>query len=95
MGDLKDPRWMYLKAALFVAIGFTSSLLLLLDSPRLKTLCFLALAIWSFARAYYFAFYVIHHYIDPYYHFDGLLSALRFVWKNRSKSRVGDTQGMD
>ena len=37
------------------------------------------LMIWAFARAYYFAFYVIEHYIDPLHRFSGLLDFLRYV----------------
>lgn len=34
----------------------------------------LALSIWGFCRAYYFAFYVIEKYVDPEFRFSGLLS---------------------
>ena len=33
---------------------------------------FLALTIWAFCRAYYFAFYVIEHYVDPGFKYAGL-----------------------
>jgi hypothetical protein len=72
---------MWVKAALFVLIGLTSSALILLELPDLRTVVLLVLAIWSFCRAYYFAFYVIEHYIDPSYKFSGLLSALRHLMK--------------
>ena len=80
-GDLRNPRWMYLKAGLLLVIGVTSSALILLESPHGKTAVLLMLAIWSFARCYYFAFYVIEHYIDPSYRFAGLTSAFMFLWK--------------
>ncbi len=35
--------------------------------------------IWAFARAYYFAFYVLEKYIDPSYRFSGLLSLLHYL----------------
>jgi hypothetical protein len=79
--DLTDPRWMYVKAALFLAIGFTSAVLILAESPRWKTAALLALVIWSFARCYYFAFYVIERYIDPAYKFAGLWSAAMYLWR--------------
>ena len=41
------------------------------------------LAIWAFARAYYFAFYVIEHYIDESYKFAGLSSFVRYLWEKR------------
>jgi hypothetical protein len=38
--------------------------------------------VWSFCRFYYFAFYVIEHYVDPSYRFSGLLSfALYLIQK--------------
>ncbi|HVT79948.1 MAG TPA: hypothetical protein VHM90_04770 [Phycisphaerae bacterium] len=79
MRDLKSSRLMLLKAILFVLIGALSTALLLWESPTLRTAALLALVIWSFARAYYFAFYVIEHYIDPTYKFAGLFSAARFL----------------
>ncbi len=38
----------------------------------------LAIAVWAFCRAYYFAFYVIEKYIDPRFRFDGLISVARY-----------------
>jgi len=85
MGDLKSPRLMYLKAALFVVIGVTASTILILDSPSLRTALLLLVAIWAFARAYYFVFYVIENYIDPGYRFAGLMSFVKYV-ASRGKS---------
>jgi hypothetical protein len=83
MADLRNPRLMYLKAILFVVIGVLSAGLILWDSPNLRTAALLVLAIWAFARAYYFAFYVMERYIDPTYRFAGLVSALRYVLQRR------------
>ena len=44
-------------------------------------LLLLAICIWAFCRAYYFAFYVIGKYIDPGYRFSGLASAVRHLLK--------------
>ena len=79
MGDLRSPGWMYVKAALFVAIGIAASALVLIECPTLRVALCLAIAVWAFARAYYFAFYVIEHYIDDRYKFSGLFSFLRYV----------------
>jgi hypothetical protein len=84
MRDLQSSRWMWVKAVLFVIIGVTSSALILAQLPDWRVLVLLALAIWSFCRAYYFAFYVIEHYIDPSYRFSGLFSALRYLWNKKS-----------
>jgi hypothetical protein len=48
---------------------------------------FLAIAIWAFARAYYFAFYVIEPYIDPHFRYAGLWSFVRYC---RVVSRMED-----
>jgi uncharacterized RDD family membrane protein YckC len=81
--DLKNPRLMYLKAALFLLAGLLASAGILLIAPSLRVAALLAIAIWSFSRAYYFAFYVIEHYIDPSYRFAGLCSLLRYVLRGR------------
>ena len=83
MRDLRDPRLMYLKAILFVFIGLLSATLLLLDHPHLKTAALLVLSVWAFARAYYFLFYVIEHYIDPTYRFAGITSFLAYLLGKR------------
>jgi hypothetical protein len=92
MGDLQNPRWMYLKGVLFVGIGTIASVLLWLESPTWKTAVLLLLAIWAFARAYYFAFYVIERYVDPGYRFSGLWSFARYLMsaKNSGQKRTSD-----
>lgn len=84
MRDLQSHRWMWVKAALFLLIGILSSALILTELPDLRILALLVLAIWSFCRAYYFAFYVIERYIDPSFRFSGLISALRYLWGKQS-----------
>ena len=81
--DLRDPRLMYLKGGLFVLIGVVACTLILLEHPDLKLAALLALTVWAFCRAYYFAFYVIEHYIDAGYKFAGLWSFVRYVLKRR------------
>ena len=77
--DLKNPKWMYLKAALFVLIGVSCFALVLVEHPTLSTAVCMLLMIWAFSRAYYFAFYVIEKYVDPGYKFSGLLSFIRYL----------------
>ncbi len=81
MRDLQSHRWMWIKAALFLVIGAISCALIILEIPEWRVAALLALAIWSFCRAYYFAFYVIEKYIDPSYRFSGIISALRHLLK--------------
>ncbi len=71
MGDIKKVWLLYLKGFLFFLTGFISLLLLVLLNLNFKTIVLLLLAIWGFCRAYYFAFYVIQHYVDPNYKFSG------------------------
>ncbi|MEZ6126653.1 MAG: hypothetical protein R3C49_26320 [Planctomycetaceae bacterium] len=72
MGDLKDPRLIWLKGVLFVGCGLLSGLLVFLKSPEIQTAALLFLTVWCFCRSYYFAFYVVQHYVDPDYRFSGL-----------------------
>lgn len=83
MGDLKSPRWMYVKAGLFVLGGVLGGAALLLDHPSWKNAALLALAVWCFARAYYFAFYVIERWIDPGFRFSGLFDFARWLARGR------------
>ncbi len=85
MADIKSPRLLYLKGGLMLAVGLLASGLLIAEHPTGKVVFLLALAIWGFARAYYFAFYVIEHYIDGSYKYAGLVDFLRSVL-NRRKS---------
>ena len=83
MKDLTDARWIKLKGVLFAVVGILASALLLLEAPTLKVALFLAIAIWCFCRAYYFAFYVIEKYVDPGFRFSGLCSAIRYLRSRR------------
>lgn len=83
MKDLTDARWIKLKGLLFLLLGTAAGLLLFLEEPTLKVALLLALTIWCFCRFYYFAFYVIEHYVDPGYRFSGLLSFARYLVSKR------------
>lgn len=84
MKDLKNPTVIWLKGALFLALGAASALLLLAEAATIKVALLLALTVWGFCRAYYFAFYVIEHYVDPGYRFSGLFSFARYVIRKKS-----------
>jgi len=83
MKDLTDPRWIKLKGILFLIIGLLSSALLLIEHPEVKTAVLLGIAVWCFCRFYYFAFYVIEHYVDSSYRFSGLWSFARYLVARR------------
>jgi hypothetical protein len=78
-GDLKSRSAIYAKGILFLGLGFFSAGLMLWDSFSLKALLLLAICIWAFCRAYYFAFYVIEHYVDASYRFAGLIDFARYI----------------
>ena len=85
MKDLTNPKLMWVKGILFLIIGLTSATLLVVEAPTLKIALLLALTIWSFCRAYYFAFYVIEKYVDPQVRFAGFWSVMRYLVKDRNR----------
>ena len=84
---------LYAKGALFVLVGLVAAALILIDRPSWKVAVLLALTVWSFARAYYFAFYVIEHYVDPAYRFAGLWSFVRYVAGPRRETSPARERG--
>ena len=85
MKDLTSAAWIKLKAALFVVIGLSAATLLFFEAPSAKTAGLLMLTVWGFCRAYYFAFYVIEHYVDPSYKFSGLGSFLAYLVRRKKR----------
>jgi hypothetical protein len=83
--DIQNPGLLYLKAALFVLAGLLASAGILLTVPSLRVAVLLGVAIWCFCRAYYFAFYVVQHYVDPDFRFAGLSWFVVYLWRRRSK----------
>jgi len=88
MRDITNPRLLYGKGLLFLAGGVLASAGILLEHPSLKVALLLTVAIWCFARAYYFAFYVVEHYVDPAYRFAGLVDFARYLLRRRRERRV-------
>lgn len=89
MKDLTNPHWIIAKGLLFLFLGLLGGGLLLVQLPSFKVLALLTLTVSSFARFYYFAFYVLQRYVDPSYRFSGLLSLLRYCFSIKSKSGRG------
>jgi hypothetical protein len=79
MKNITDARWIKIKGVLFLFLGFLAAGLLLLEHPDLKVALLLAIAVWSFCRFYYFAFYVMQNYVDPGFRFSGLWSFARHL----------------
>ena len=85
MRDITSPTWIKVKGLLFLVIGLAASALLLIEHLDFKTAALLAVSIWCFCRFYYFAFYVIEHYVDPNYRFSGLGSFLLYLLSRKSR----------
>jgi len=83
MGDLRNPKWIIAKGLLFLAAGILASALLLAEHASLKTAALLAVAVWCFARFYYFAFYAMQHYVDGEYRYRGLWSLVAAILRRR------------
>jgi len=85
MKDLTNPLWIKLKGALFLFLGIAAAVSLWLENPNLKSALLLALVIWCFCRAYYFAFYVIEHYVDPGFKFSGLGAFVVYLFRRNKR----------
>lgn len=79
MHDLSDPRLIQLKGLLFLVLGILAGGILVVDHFSLRTTLLLGIAIWSFCRAYYCAFYVIEHYVDAEFRFAGLFDFFLYI----------------
>lgn len=91
MANLTDPRVIWLKGGLFLVLGVLSSVLLIAELPDIRYSALLAMAVWAFCRAYYFAFYVVERYVDPEYRFAGLLHFARYsLFGHPADHRDGD-----
>lgn len=84
-GDLKSSRVIIAKGFLFLVAGLMAAGILIAEQPSLRNIVLLITCIWCFCRFYYFAFYVVQHYVDPGYRFAGLGSFMRYLWQ-RSRS---------
>ena len=83
MADLQSPNVLYFKGVLMLLCGGLAAGLVIARLPDWSSVALLAIAIWGFCRAYYFAFYVVEHYVDPGYKFAGLTSFVLYVLQRR------------
>ena len=65
-------------------LGLLSATLLFGEHPTLSAAFLIIVAVWSFCRFYFFAFYVIEHYLDPSYRFSGPLSFAVYLIQKRT-----------
>lgn len=83
LGDITSPRLLWIKFGLFVFLGLFAVALALLLFPDVTLAVLMAIAIWAFCRAYYFAFYVVEKYADPSFKFAGLGSFVRYALRRK------------
>jgi len=96
MKNITSPGLIKVKGILFLVVGLLAAALLLIEHPSLKSAVLLAIAVWCFCRFYYFAFYVIEHYVDSSYRFSGLWSFFRYlVQRGKHESRAARTGASD
>jgi len=82
---ITNPTLLYVKGLLMLLVGVLASVLLIASHPNWKVVFLLAIAVWGFCRAYYFAFYVIEHYIDSEYRYAGLMAFARDCLQRRPR----------
>jgi hypothetical protein len=87
MGDIQSPRLLWIKFGLFLLVGALAVALALVLYPDWRLAALVAAAIWAFCRAYYFAFYVIEHYVDPGRRYAGLGALLRDAVRDATPRR--------
>ena len=83
--DLTRPWLLYLKGGLFVVTATLAGGLLLWDVPSWRDAALLLACVWAACRAYYFAFYVVQHYVDPTFRFAGLADFARYLLRRRRR----------
>jgi hypothetical protein len=87
MKDLTHPGWIKFKGILFLVVGLLAGALLILEAQTIRVAVLLIISIWCFCRFYYFAFYVIEHYVDPSYRFSGLWSFFLYLVRKSEKNK--------
>ena len=83
--DITNPKVLKLKGVLFLLLGVLSGSLLLVHAPDWRVFLLLSICVWSFARFYYFAFYVLERYADTEFRFSGLLNLVRYLLTTKNR----------
>ncbi len=81
--NLKNRTLIKIKGFLFFFLGILSASLLLTRTLSVYSAVLLLVAIWSFCRFYYFAFYVLHNYVDPMFNYSSLSSLVAYFLKKK------------
>ena len=87
MKDISSIRLIKIKGALFFVLAMTASALLLQRCWNVTNAVLLLIVIWGFCRAYYFAFYVIQHYVDPSFRFSGLGAFCSYLVRAKNQKK--------
>ena len=87
MSDLKSPKLIWAKGWLFLVLGGLASAIVWLSASDWRVFAAHAIAVWAFCRCYYFAFYVIEHYVDPNYRFAGLIDFGKYALGRQTLGR--------
>lgn len=88
--DIRSPRLLLFKGFCFIVAGLLASAIILIKFPDVTLALLLACAIWCFSRAYYFAFYVIEHYIDGRFRYRGIVSFVQYLFRGHGDERIPD-----
>lgn len=81
---MKSKRWIIAKGVLFAVLAcMAAGLLVAVDFPRPQRAALLGICVWAACRFYYFAFHVLHAYVDPTLPSAGLIDLLKHLWRRR------------
>ncbi len=82
MRDLKDPRWMWVKAVLLALIATVClGLLWMQAGGGWQPPLLLALLVWSACRVHYFFFHVLERWVEPGGRFRGLSELMGLAFR--------------
>jgi len=81
--DITSPFLLKLKGALFAFLGLLAGAVLLAPVFSWQALGLFVVSVWAFCRAYYFCFYVLHHYVDPSFRYAGLMDLVKGMMKRK------------
>lgn len=81
--DITSPTLLKLKGLLFAFLGLLAGGLLLAPVFSWEGLGLFVIAVWAFCRAYYFCFYVLHHYVDPEFRYAGMIDLMKAMFRRK------------
>jgi hypothetical protein len=87
MVDVRSAGLIHAKGGLILVLGTLASAVLVVRSPSPTTALLVGVAVWAYARFYYYAFYVVERDVDPTYRYSGLGSLIAY-WIRQSRGRA-------